>query len=225
MSQILIAEDEERISSFIAKGLRAAGYTPTAVGTGREAFDYAQTGEFSLLVLDIGLPDEDGFAVLRRLRAKRITLPVIILTARSSVTDTVAGLEGGADDYMAKPFRFEELLARIRLRLRHDADQGTGDVTVLTHGGLSLDLRTRQIRVGGRDVDLSAREFALAEAFLRHPGQVLSREQLLSQVWGYDFDPGSNVVDVYVRYLRNKVGPEHVTTVRGMGYRLVDPQA
>jgi DNA-binding response OmpR family regulator len=225
MSQILIAEDEERISSFIAKGLRAAGYTPTAVGTGREAFDYAQSGQFDLLVLDIGLPDEDGFAVLRRLRAKRVTLPVIILTARSSVTDTVAGLEGGADDYMAKPFRFEELLARIRLRLRHDGDQGAGAVTVLTHGGLSLDLRTRQIRVGGRDVDLSAREFGLAEAFLRHPGQVLSREQLLSQVWGYDFDPGSNVVDVYVRYLRNKVGPEHVTTVRGMGYRLVDPQA
>jgi DNA-binding response OmpR family regulator len=224
VSQILIAEDEERISSFIAKGLRAAGYTPTAVGTGRAAFDYARTGEFDLLVLDIGLPDEDGFTVLRRLRTLKVTMPVIILTARSSVTDTVAGLEGGADDYMAKPFRFEELLARIRLRLRHDLDQGSGDVTVLTHGGLTLDLRTRQIRVGGRDVDLSAREFALAEAFLRHPGQVLSREQLLSQVWGYDFDPGSNVVDVYVRYLRNKVGAEHVTTVRGMGYRLVDPK-
>jgi DNA-binding response OmpR family regulator len=223
VSQILIAEDEERISSFISKGLRAAGYAPTAVGTGRLAFDHAQTGDFDLLVLDIGLPDEDGFSVLRRLRAKRVTLPVIILTARSSVTDTVAGLEGGADDYMAKPFRFEELLARIRLRLRTDVDHGSGDVTVLTHGGLTLDLRTRRIRVGGRDVDLSAREFALAEAFLRHPGQVLSREQLLSQVWGYDFDPGSNVVDVYVRYLRNKVGAEHVATVRGMGYRLVDP--
>jgi DNA-binding response OmpR family regulator len=225
VSQILIAEDEERISSFIAKGLRAAGYAPTAVGTGREAFDHARTGEFDLLVLDIGLPDQDGFTVLRRLREKRITLPVIILTARTSVTDTVAGLEGGADDYMPKPFRFEELLARIRLRLRQDVDQSPGDVTVLTHGGLALDLRTRQIRVDGRDVDLSAREFALAETFLRHPGQVLSREQLLSQVWGYDFDPGSNVVDVYVRYLRNKVGAEHVSTVRGMGYRLVDPQA
>ena len=224
MSQILIAEDEERISSFIAKGLKAAGYAPTAVGTAHEAFDYARSGEFDLLVLDIGLPDEDGFSVLRRLRALKITLPVVILTARSSVTDTVAGLEGGADDYMAKPFRFEELLARIRLRLRADV-AGPGDVTVLTHGGLALDLRTRRALVGGREIDLSAREFALAEAFLRHPGQVLSREQLLSQVWGYDFDPGSNVVDVYVRYLRNKVGPEHVATVRGMGYRLVDPQA
>ncbi|WP_407341389.1 response regulator transcription factor [Pengzhenrongella phosphoraccumulans] len=224
MSQILIAEDEERISSFIAKGLKAAGYAPTAVATAHEAFDYARTGEFDLLVLDLGLPDEDGFSVLKRLRALRIALPVIILTARSSVTDTVAGLEGGADDYMAKPFRFEELLARIRLRLRADI-AAPGDVTVLTHGGLALDLRTRRALVGGREIDLSAREFALAEAFLRHPGQVLSREQLLSQVWGYDFDPGSNVVDVYVRYLRNKVGAEHVATVRGMGYRLVDPEA
>lgn len=220
MSHILIAEDEERISSFIAKGLRAAGYTPTAVGTGREALDLARTGEFDLLVLDLGLPDQDGFAVLTRLRSLGVTMPVIILTARSSVTDTVAGLEGGADDYMAKPFRFEELLARIRLRLRTDGTAG-GDVTVLTQGGLALDLRTRRAVVGGREIDLSAREFGLAETFLRHPGQVLSREQLLSQVWGYDFDPGSNVVDVYVRYLRNKVGAEHIETVRGMGYRLV----
>ncbi|MEO6144739.1 MAG: response regulator transcription factor [Dermatophilaceae bacterium] len=225
MSQILIAEDEGRIASFIAKGLRAAGFAPIVVGTGHEAFDLARTGEFDLLVLDLGLPDQDGLTVLRRLREQRVDLPVIILTARSSVTDTVAGLEGGADDYMAKPFRFEELLARIRLRLRPEGGHTAGDVTVLTHGGLSLDLRSRRARVGEREIDLSAREFALAEAFLRHPGQVLSREQLLSSVWGYDFDPGSNVVDVYVRYLRNKVGAARVSTVRGMGYRLVDPDA
>ena len=225
MSQILIAEDEGRIASFIAKGLRAAGFAPTVVGTGHEAFDLARTGEFDLLVLDLGLPDQDGLTVLRRLREQRVDLPVIILTARSSVTDTVAGLEGGADDYMPKPFRFEELLARIRLRLRTEGGHTAGDVTVLTHGGLSLDLRSRRARVGEREIDLSAREFALAEAFLRHPGQVLSREQLLSRVWGYDFDPGSNVVDVYVRYLRNKVGAARVSTVRGMGYRLVDPDA
>lgn len=225
MSQILIAEDEGRIASFIAKGLRAAGFAPIVVGTGHEAFDLARTGEFDLLVLDLGLPDQDGLTVLRRLREQRVDLPVIILTARSSVTDTVAGLEGGADDYMAKPFRFEELLARIRLRLRTEGGHTAGDVTVLTHGGLSLDLRSRRARVGEREIDLSAREFALAEAFLRHPGQVLSREQLLSSVWGYDFDPGSNVVDVYVRYLRNKVGAARVSTVRGMGYRLVDPDA
>lgn len=225
MSQILIAEDEERISSFVAKGLRAAGFAPLAVTTGHDALDLARTGEFDLLILDLGLPDLDGMTVLRRLREQRIDLPVIILTARTSVTDTVAGLEGGADDYMAKPFRFEELLARIRLRLRTDSGPGPGDAMVLTHGSLGLDLRTRQAHVAGRQIDLSAREFALAEAFLRHPGQVLSREQLLSQVWGYDFDPGSNVVDVYVRYLRSKVGPDRVTTVRGMGYRLVDPDA
>ena len=217
MSQILVAEDESRIASFIAKGLRAAGYASTTVGTAREAFDLAASGDFDLLVLDLGLPDQDGFTVLRRLREAKVTMPVIILTARTSVSDTVAGLEGGADDYMPKPFRFEELLARIRLRLRSDPG---GDVTVLSHGDLSLDLRTRRARAGDVEVDLSAREFALAEAFLRNPGQVLSREQLLSRVWGYDFDPGSNVVDVYVRYLRNKLGAERFVTVRGMGYRL-----
>ncbi|MBO1752376.1 response regulator transcription factor [Actinotalea sp. BY-33] len=219
MSQILIAEDEERIASFIAKGLRSAGYTPVVVGTGREAYDLAQSGEVDLLVLDLGLPDQDGFTVLRRLREARNSLPVIILTARGSVDDTVAGLEGGADDYMAKPFRFEELLARVRLRLRSEA---TGESTVLGSGSVTLDLRTRRARVDGSEVDLSAREFALAEAFLRNPGQVLSREQLLSRVWGYDFDPGSNVVDVYVRYLRKKLGAERIETVRGMGYRLAE---
>jgi len=219
VSQILIAEDEERIASFVAKGLRSAGYAPFVVGTGREAYDLAQSGDFDLLVLDLGLPDQDGFTVLRRLRDARNSVPVIILTARGSVTDTVAGLEGGADDYMIKPFRFEELLARVRLRLRTETT--AGEATVLTHGEVSLDLRTRRVRVDGRDVDLSAREFALAEAFLRNPGQVLSREQLLSRVWGYDYDPGSNVVDVYVRYLRKKIGSDRVETVRGMGYRLV----
>ena len=221
MSQILIAEDETGISSFITKGLRAAGYASTAVTTGEEALALAQGGGFQLLVLDIGLPDMDGFTVLRRLRAIGSTMPVIILTARTSVDDTVAGLEGGADDYMPKPFRFEELLARIRLRLRGPDSGGQGS-TVLSHGDLSLDLRTRHATVGDREVELSAREFSLAETFLSHPGQVLSREQLLDRVWGYDFDPGSNVVDVYVRYLRKKLGAERIVTVRGMGYRLVD---
>ncbi len=219
MSQILIAEDEERIASFVAKGLRSAGYVPTTVATGEQAIDLASTGEFDLLVLDLGLPDRDGFDVLSTVRSLGVTIPVIILTARSSVTDTVAGLEGGADDYMAKPFRFEELLARVRLRLR--SENGGSESTVLSHAGLSLDLRTRKAHVDGRDVELSAREFTLAETFLRSPGQVLSREQLLSRVWGYDFDPGSNVVDVYVRYLRKKLGAERFETVRGMGYRLV----
>jgi two-component system, OmpR family, copper resistance phosphate regulon response regulator CusR len=220
MSRILVAEDETRISSFIEKGLRAAGLTPTVVSDGPTAFDYAMSGGQDLLVLDVGLPLMDGFAVLRRLRQARNPIPVIILTARDSVTDTVAGLEGGADDYMAKPFRFEELLARIRLRLR--AEVRAPESTVLHYGDLALDLRSRRAAVGARTVDLSAREFSLAETFLRNPGQVLSREQLLSHVWGYDFDPGSNVVDVYVRYLRKKLGADRIETMRGAGYRLVD---
>ncbi|WP_336029648.1 response regulator transcription factor [Geodermatophilus sp. FMUSA9-8] len=217
MSRVLIAEDEPRIAAFVEKGLRANGFATTVVGDGLSALDHARGGEFDLVVLDIGLPVLDGFAVLRALRAERNAVPVVVLTARDSVQDTVAGLEGGADDYMAKPFRFEELLARVRLRL---AGARQGEVRVLTAGDLSLDLRTRRASVGDRTVDLSAREFALAETFLRHPGQVLAREQLLSHVWGYDFDPGSNVVDVYVRYLRRKLGADRIETVRGMGYRL-----
>ncbi len=219
MSRILIAEDETRIASFVERGLNANGFTATVVTDGVSALDLALSGNFDLLVLDIGLPGADGFTVLRRLRKARGSLPVIILTARDSVIDTVAGLESGADDYMSKPFRFEELLARIRLRLR---DERSPEVTVLRNGDLSLDLRTRRAAVDGRTVDLTAREFVLAETFLRNPGQVLSREQLLSHVWGYDFDPGSNVVDVYVRYLRRKLGTARIETVRGMGYRFVD---
>ena len=216
MNRILIVEDEDRIASFVRKGLSANGFSTTVVGDGRGAVDYALTGDFDLMVLDLGLPDMDGFTVLRTLREARVTTPVIILTARDSVRDTVAGLEGGADDYVTKPFRFEELLARIRLRLR-GADNAP-EVTVLSSGPVSLDLRTRRAKVGDRTVDLTAREFTLLELFLRHPGQVLSREQILSHVWGYDFDPGSNIVDVYVRALRRKLGPECISTVRGMGY-------
>lgn len=218
MSQILIIEDEERISAFVSKGLRSAGFLPTVTASGTAGLHLAQTGDFELVVLDLGLPDMDGFEVLRSLRQGKNDVPVIILTARSGIEHTVEGLENGADDYMAKPFRFEELLARVRLRLRPEANGAHQEV--IEHNGLSLDLRSRRATVGGHGIDLSAREFALAEAFLRNPGQVLSREQLLSRVWGYDFDPSSNVVDVYVRYLRNKLGAHRFETVRGMGYRL-----
>jgi two-component system copper resistance phosphate regulon response regulator CusR len=219
--RILIIEDEPRISSFIAKGLRSNGFTPTVAAEGTTGLDYAMAGEFDLVILDIGLPDMDGFTVLDRLRAAGNRFPVIILTARDSTTDTVAGLEGGADDYMPKPFRFDELLARVRLRLRADHSP---DVEVLIVGDLTLDLHSRRAQVGARSVDLSAREFAMAETFLRNPGQVLSREQLLSRVWGYDVEPGSNVVDVYVGYLRAKLGAERIETVRGMRYRLTDAE-
>jgi DNA-binding response OmpR family regulator len=171
------------------------------------------------MILDLGLPGMDGQDVLEEIRSRGERMPVIILTARSGVADTVAGLEGGADDYVTKPFRFEELLARVKVRLR---DPGSPDQAELTAGDVVLDLRTRRASVGSRVVELSAREFILAETLFRHPGQVLSREQLLSNVWGYDFDPGSNVVDVYVGYLRKKLGKDLIETVRGMGYRLVE---
>jgi DNA-binding response OmpR family regulator len=217
MSSVLIAEDEDRISSFVDKGLRASGYSTTVVSNGVEALGLAESGNFDLMLLDVGLPGIDGFEVLKRLRMSNTSLPVIMLTARTGVADTVAGLDGGANDYMPKPFKFDELLARIRLRLR---DAGQVTATTLSSGDLSLDLKTRRATVAGKTWDLSAREFALAEEFLSHPDQVLSREQLLSRVWGFDFDPGSNVVDVYVRYLRAKFGADRIETVRGMGYRL-----
>lgn len=219
MNRILIAEDEDRIARFIDKGLRANGFTTTVIRDGDSALSHALSGDHDLLVLDIGLPRRDGYVVLRELREARVALPVIILTARDSLRDTVAGLEGGADDYMTKPFQFQELLARVRLRLR-SAGAAVAEPMVLSIDGLTLDLRTRRARTTqGRTVELSAREFALLELLLRHPGQVLSRGQILSQVWGYDYDPGSNIVEVYIRQLRRKIGPERITTVRGMGYR------
>lgn len=217
MSQILIIEDETRIASFVEKGLRANGYSTTVSHNGDEALGLVRSRKFNLLILDLGLPGTDGLDVLRELRRFDTDTPVVILTARDSITDTVIGLETGADDYLAKPFRFEELLARIRARLRNTR---APEPTVLRAGSATLDLHTRRAHVADTTVDLTAREFALAEMFFRHPGQVLSREQLLSQVWGYDFDPESNVVDVYVGYLRKKLGRQRLTAVRGMGYRL-----
>jgi DNA-binding response OmpR family regulator len=218
--RILIAEDEERISRFIEKGLRAAGYAPAVVADGITAVDYASSGEFDLLLLDVGLPRLDGFTVLSVLRSSQVTIPVIFLTARGSSADTVAALEGGADDYMVKPFRFEELVARIRLRLRTGDSDDPPAGYIVRYGTLELNLHTRTLTVGDKTVDLSAREFALAEMFLHHPGQILSRQQLLSHVWGYDFDGTSNVVDVYVRQLRQKIGADRIVTARGAGYRL-----
>jgi two-component system, OmpR family, copper resistance phosphate regulon response regulator CusR len=217
MSSILIVEDEERIASFVEKGLRANGFATAVSSDGSSGLTLASTGGFDLVILDLGLPDLDGLAVLRQLRDRGIRVPVIVLTARDGVRETVEGLELGADDYMTKPFRFEELLARVRVRLRGDP---AGEPTVLRAGDAILDLRTRRAQVAGRSVELTAREFALAEMLFRHRGQVLSREQLLDHVWGYDHDPRSNVVDVYVGYLRRKLGKELIQSVRGMGYRL-----
>jgi two-component system, OmpR family, copper resistance phosphate regulon response regulator CusR len=217
VSRILIAEDEQRIASFIERGLKASGYATRVVGDGDTALALARTGGFDLLILDLGLPGQDGLNVLHALRDEGAELPVVILTARSSVKEVVTGFEGGADDYVTKPFSFEELLVRVRARLRPERQR---EPTVLRAAGAELDLRTRRAMIEGKPVALSAREFALAQAFFEHPGQVLSREQLLSRVWGYDFDPGSNIVDVYVGYLRKKLGKDRIVNVRGMGYML-----
>lgn len=220
MSRILIAEDEPRIAAFLEKGLRANGFTITVANDGRDALQKALGNEFDLLILDLNLPHQDGFQVLQALRGQGEKMPIIILTARDDLEDKVAGLEEGADDYVTKPFRFAELLARVRARLRHQTPSPTKEERVLTAGEIMLDLYTRQAQVGESPIKLSAKEFQLLETLMRHPEQVMSREQLLDRVWGYDYDPGSNIVDVYVGYLRKKLGGDRIETVRGMGYRL-----
>jgi two-component system, OmpR family, response regulator len=216
MARILIAEDDPLISSFLEKGLRANGFTTYLAEDGETAQRLSMTDEFDLLILDMGLPGRDGFHVLQDLRSRGKKLPVLVLTGRRE-RDVVMCLEGGADDFMRKPFQFDELLARVRTRLRK---AGTEENYILQAGGVRLDLKTRRATIGDRTVDLTAREFSLLEALLRHADQVLSREQLLSQVWGYFFDPSTNLVNVYVNSLRKKLGADVIQTVRGVGYRL-----
>jgi two-component system, OmpR family, copper resistance phosphate regulon response regulator CusR len=216
MSHLLIVEDEDRIAAFLDKGFRANGFTTVVAPTGEQALAHLRSDAFDLVILDIGLPGIDGYEVLREVRSWDAAIQVVMLTARDEVDDTVHGLEGGADDYVTKPFRFDELLARVRARLR--SERATTSTTIEA-GDCVLDVRTRRLRVDAKEVELTAREFTLAETFFSHPGQVLSREQLLSRVWGFDYDPGSNVVDVYVGYLRKKMGSDRIVTVRGMGYR------
>lgn len=221
MKQILIVEDESRIAAFIAKGLKAKGYNPTIAEDAHTALDLPFSCQFDLALLDLGLPGQDGLSVLEAWRGQGVNFPVIILTARDDVSDKVTGLQSGADDYMTKPFSFAELLARIEVRLKasHNPNQ-VSEKMQIQRGDMILDLRTRKIQVGDREVELPAREFTMAEVFFRHPKQVMTRQQLLDLVWGYDYDPGSNIVDVYVGYLRKKLGNNSIETVRGMGYRL-----
>jgi two-component system, OmpR family, response regulator QseB len=217
MNRVLAVEDEPRFASFLAKGLRASGFTPTVVEDGERASMIARDENFDLVLLDVGLPKKDGFAVLADIRRRGERLPVIMLTMRSDLVDKVHGLTHGADDYITKPFEFEELLARIHARLQRKA--GAEESMVHSVGSVTLDLRSRRASIAGRNVELTARQFTMLEVLVRHPDQVLSREQLLSHVWGYDFDPGSNIVDVYIGRLREKLAPDVIETVRGVGYR------
>jgi two-component system, OmpR family, copper resistance phosphate regulon response regulator CusR len=216
---VLLVEDEDRIASFVEKALQRRGFDVRRVVTGGEALGAVSAG-VDIVVLDLGLPDIDGLDVLRALRKSWASLPVVILSARSDIDDRVVGLDLGADDYVPKPFAIDELVARIRARLRPQPD---GTSTKLNVGDLELDLIAHRARLTGKIVELTSREFALLEMLMRHPGQAVPRSDLLSNVWGLDFDPRSNLVDVYIRYLRRKVGDDRIQTVRGIGYRLVEP--
>jgi DNA-binding response OmpR family regulator len=219
--RVLLVEDEAKLARLVARGLTERGDVVDLVGTGRDAIRAAVDGEYDVVLLDVRLPDVDGFEVCRHLRTERVWTPILMLTARTAVVDRIAGLDSGADDYLGKPFAFQELVARMRALARRGP---VARPTVLTVGDLRLDPATRRVWRGEQEVELSTREFALLEAFMRRPEQVLTRDQLLDRAWGVTHDAGSNVVDVYVRYLREKIdrpfGVSSVETVRGLGYRL-----
>lgn len=219
--RILLVEDERAIADFVGRGLESEGYAVTCVHDGIDGESLAKSGRFDLLVLDLMLPGMSGIEILRSFRQSDQTTPVILLTAKAEIRDRVAGLDEGATDYVTKPFAFEELAARIRTHLRQPGQEKTAELKV---GGIELNLLKRRASRDGTEIPLSAREFDLLSYFMRHPGQVMSREQLLNGVWGYDYDPGTNVVGVYIAYLRRKLSladkPDPIETLRSVGYRL-----
>lgn len=221
MSTILIVEDEAEIAGYLRRGLTFEGYSVEIAADGRQALDIARERPPDLVVLDLMLPGIDGLEVARRLRAAS-DVPIIMLTARDAVPDRVAGLEAGADDYLIKPFAFEEFLARIRVQLRRRQREDTA--TVLRYGPLTMDLAAHEVTMGDRRVDLTAKEYDLLELFMRHPQQVLTRDVIYDRVWGYNFGGESNIIEVYIRYLRQKLEahgePRLIHTVRGVGYIL-----
>ena len=222
--RILIVEDERGIAEFLARALGSEGFSTEVARDGDAGERLALTGDFELLLLDLMLPGKSGLEVLASVRRGRPELPVIVITALGQKQDVIAGLNQGADDYITKPFDLDELLARVRAQLRRPAQR---DPTRLLAGDIELNLQTREVKRGETDVRLTAREYELLVYLMRHPNQVLSREQILSAVWGYDFDPGTNVLSVYVNYLRRKLeasgSPAPIETVRSAGFRLVSP--
>ncbi len=220
--RLLVVEDEPDLAAAVRGRLKGEGYAVDVAADGEEALAFARAVRYDVIVLDLMLPRVSGFEVLRSLRAGGVTAPVLLLTARAAVEDKVRGLDAGADDYLTKPFAFEELLARIRALTRRDLADRAG--TVLRVGDLELDTVARRVTRAGRSIELTAKEYALLEYLMRNPGQVLSRTQIADHVWDYDFDGYSNVVDVYIRYLRRKVDEGFdqrlIQTVRGAGYRL-----
>lgn len=225
---LLIVEDDARVADFLVRGLRAEGYVPTAVGSAEDALPLLRQGRFDLALLDVMLPGQSGMELCQQLRAECLALPVLMLTAMGSVQERVAGLRCGADDYLTKPFAFDELLARVEALLRRPAQvvEPAGELVV---GDLVFDRVRMEVRRGGEPLSLTAKELAMLELLMSAPGRLFSRERILSNVWGIDADPLTNVVDVYVRRLRSKLDqpgqPSRIMTVRGLGYRLEAPQA
>lgn len=221
--RVLVVEDEDKIAAFIKKGLEEEGYAVDVVGDGESALDYALSVDYDVIILDIMLPRKDGISACQNLRECGCNVPILMLTARDAVDDRVRGLDAGADDYLVKPFAFRELVARVRALLRRPRDVVSSQLQV---GDLLLDTRTHVARRSGRKIELTAREYALLEFLMRNKNQVLTRTQIAEHVWDYDFFSESNIVDVYIRYLRVKVDadfePKLIQTVRGVGYMISD---
>ena len=223
--RILVIEDERTLAGFVEQSLNAEGHAVTVAHDGESGEAAALTGDYALVLLDLTLPGKNGLDVLSAIRARLPDLPVIVLTARAAIEQKVEGLDRGANDYVTKPFSFEELLARVRAQLRAP---GQRESSVLEAAGIHIDLRTRRVQFGEREVELTAREFEVLAYLVRHPDQVLSREQILNAVWGFDFDPGTKVLEVYIGYVRRKLAdagdPDAIETVRNVGYRLRVPR-
>ncbi len=224
--KVLIVEDDKTISNFVAKGLREEGHVVSQAADGKSGFDLAASGDFELLILDLMLPKMEGTQVCQKLRQNGASLPIIMLTAKDSLEDRIAGLDQGADDYLVKPFAFSELLARIRAVTRRKSGEAQPTIEV---AGLEVDLVRHKVTYKNKELDLTSREFALLQHFMKRKGHVLSRTMIIESVWGYDFQAGTNIIDVYINFLRRKLrkltGQEWIRTIRNRGYVFEEPDA